>query len=326
MSLRVGFVGAGWAADQHAASLAALGEAPPVAVTDVDPARRDSFAGRWGARPAAEVTDLLTDRLDAAVVTTPTGRHAAAVLELRRHGVAVFVEKPLSVTISDAREIVATADRTGVPLAVGYQWRAVPVLDLLTQELGDGRIALLVSQGIGITQARSWFTDPQLSTGLLGERGSHHLDLHGHLAGPIVEVHAVRGPVRTSGAAPVGDADVLSVIGTHDSGAVSMTALVWASEQHVPEQSLRVVSERGNHLLRLDPDFVLTGGSTAQPVDERGTEVPFVGQLARFLRAVRAGDPEDVFCTAAQAAATVLAVEAGGRSLASGRPERVGQL
>ncbi len=326
MSLRVGFVGAGWAAHQHAASLVTLDELPPVAVTDVDAARRDSFAGAWDARPAADLDELLGHRLDAAVVTTPTGSHVDAVLPLLHSGVAVFVEKPLAVSPADARAIVATTAETGVPLAVGYQWRAVSALDRLRSEIGDGRIALLISQGIGITQARSWFTDVQLSSGLIGERGSHHLDLHGHLGGPIVEVRAVRGQVRTSGTAPVGGEDVLSLVCSHDSGAMSMTALVWASEQHLPEQSIRVVSDRGNHLVRLDPEFVLTGGSAGHPVEERSSGVPFVGQLARFLRAVRAGDQGDVFCTAAQGAATVLAVEAGVRSLASGRPERVHQL
>lgn len=315
MTLRIGFVGAGWAARQHAASLDGLGEAPPVLVTDLDPGRAEQLARDCGARVGA-IEEFAG--LDAAVVTTPTGAHAAAILPLLDAGVAVFVEKPLTLTEQDARTVVTAAAEAGVPVAVGYQWRAVPALQTLERELAGQRIALLLSQGIGITQARSWFTDGGLSGGLLGERGSHHLDLLRHLGGPVAEVRAVRGAERVSGEDPVGSEDVLGVTCTHVGGATSTTALVWASQAHLPEQSLRVVSDRGHYLLALDPEFRLTGRTGGRDVQAGGTEVPFVRQLARFLAAIRSGDAADVFCTAEQAAQTVEVVCAAARALDSG--------
>lgn len=313
--LKIGFVGAGWAAQQHAASLAALGEEPPVLVTDPDAGRAEQLARSCGARVAG-IEEFAG--LDAAVVSTPTGAHAAAILPLLAAGVAVFVEKPLALTEADARAVVAAAAAARVPVAVGYQWRAVPALATLEQELVGQRIALLLSQGIGITQARSWFTDRGLSAGLLGERGSHHLDLLRHLGGPVAEVRAVRGAVRCSGEDPVGSEDVLTVTSTHVGGATSMTALVWASPEHPPEQSLRVVSDRGHYLLALDPDFRLSGRTGVRDVRAHGPEVPFVRQLGRFLGAVRSGDATDVFCTAGEAAQTVVVACAAARALDSG--------
>ena len=49
----------------------------------------------------------------------------------------------------------------------------------------------------------------------------------------------------------------------------------------------------------------------------RSPEIPFVRQLGRFLDAVRCGDRDAVFCTAAQAARTVAIVAAARRSLAT---------
>ncbi len=314
-ALGIGFVGAGWAARQHAASLAVLGEAPPVLVTDLDIGRAEQLARDCGARVGG-IEQFAG--LDAAVVSTPTGAHAAAILPLLAAGVAVFVEKPLTLTAADARAVVTAAEAAGVPVAVGYQWRAVPALQTLAHELAGQRIALLLSQGIGSTQARSWFTDGGLSAGLLGERGSHHLDLLRHLGGPVAQVRAVRGAQRCSGQDPVGSEDVLAVTCTHVGGAISMTALVWASPEHVVEQSLRVVSDRGHYLLALDPDFRLTGRTAGRDVDVHGPEVPFVRQLARFLGAVRSGDATDVFCTAGQAAQTVEVACAAARALDSG--------
>ncbi len=318
MSLRIGLVGAGWAAGEHTASLAALGEPPPVAVTDIDPAAARLLARRCGAAVADDLDALIGHRLDAALVTTPAGAHAEAIVGLLEAGAAVFVEKPLTVTTDDARAVVAAAVKARLPVAVGYQWRAVPALLSLRDELAGQRIALLVSQGIGITQARPWFADGGLSAGLVGERGSHHLDLVTHLGGPVTEVRAVGGGVRVSGGEPIGTADVVSVTCRHANGAVSMTALVWASAQHLPEQSLRVVSDGGHYLLALDPEFRLTGRSGGRDVRADSAEVPFVRQLARFLGSVRSGAPGEVFCTAAQAARTVAVVAAAGRSLATG--------
>ncbi len=317
-TLRVALVGAGWAAGEHTASLAALDEAPPVAVTDLDRSRAERLAAGCGATVVDDMDALLALGPDAALVTTPPGAHAAAILPLLAAGVAVFVEKPLSVTLDDARTVVAAAEASGVPVAVGYQWRAVPALESLRSELAGQRIALLSTVGIGITQARPWFVDGGLSAGLIGERGSHHLDLLAHLGGPVVEVRAVRGGVRVSGAAPVGAEDVVTVTCTFASGAVSTTALVWASQEHLGEQSLRVVSDGGHYLLALDPDFRLTGRTGRRDVVVESAEVPFARQLARFLAAVRAGGRGDVFCTPAQAGRTVALVDAACRALNSG--------
>lgn len=320
MRLRLGLVGAGWAAREHTASLAALGEAPPVLVTDLDRPRAEALARDCGARVAEDLDEFTG--LDAVVVTTPAGVHAAAVLPLLAAGVAVFVEKPLALTVADAAAVVAAAGT--VPVAVGYQWRAVPALAELERELAGQHIAMLISQGVGITQARSWFGDATLSGGLVGERGSHHLDLLGHLAGPVARVHATcGGGVRVSGERPGGPSDVVAVTCTFDSGAVSTTALVWASERHLPEQSLRVVADGGHYLLALDPDFRLTGRTGRRAVSYHDPEVPFVRQLARFLGAVRSGDPSDVFCPPDQAARTVAVVVAARSAMDSGRPEPV---
>ncbi len=328
--LRVGLVGAGWAAQQHTQSLATLGEAPPVLVTDLDPARARDLAQTCGAEVVGGVADLVAAGLDVAVVTTPAGVHAEAMVPLIEAGIAVFVEKPLCLTLPDARRVVAAAAAAAVPVAVGYQWRAVPVLERLRDELSGQRIALLLSQGIGITQARSWFADPQLSGGLLGERGSHHLNLLQAVAGPVAEVRVVAGHVPVSGEPCLAEppTDVVTVVCTHVSGTVSMTALVWASPAHLPEQSLRVVGDNGHYLVALDPDFTLTGRTGDRDVDAAAghEHPPFVRQLGRFLAAVRAGDPTNVVCTPAQAAETVALAAAAATAMRTGSAERVSAL
>ena len=56
-NLKIGLVGAGWAARQHCKSLKAIGGADVVAVFDVDPVSRDSLAAELQAVPVRTLDD-----------------------------------------------------------------------------------------------------------------------------------------------------------------------------------------------------------------------------------------------------------------------------
>ena len=53
----------------------------------------------------------------------------------------------------------------------------------------------MISVGVGITQARTWFGDHAQSGGLVSERGSHHIDLQRAVGGEVRRVRGVRGAV-----------------------------------------------------------------------------------------------------------------------------------
>ena len=57
--------------------------------------------------------------LDAVVITTPNHHHALPALLAIRHGIHVYVEKPLALTIAEARQVAAEAKRQGVMTQYG---------------------------------------------------------------------------------------------------------------------------------------------------------------------------------------------------------------
>ncbi|HEY3613162.1 MAG TPA: hypothetical protein VGK92_05625, partial [Gaiellales bacterium] len=91
-------------------------------------------------------------------------------------------------------------------------------------------------------------------------------------------------------------------------------------EQHPPFHRLSVVSTDGSYELELDPVFALRGTRAGVAVSAGSPEAPFVAGLARFCRAVRAGDPHDVACGARAAAGSLATALACERALASGAP------
>src|SRR6266851_5005917 len=136
MHVRVGIIGAGWIAAEHAANLARLGGVDVVAVCDVDEARARKLAG-----DAATYTDwkklVATEKPDALVVCVPPLAHREVAVPVLEQGIHIYLEKPVARGLADARAIVDAAAHSQAVCAVGYQWRAVDALDDLRQAL-DG--------------------------------------------------------------------------------------------------------------------------------------------------------------------------------------------
>ena len=62
----------------------------------------------------------LIGRIDAAIVATPSRFHHRVAASLLAHGVHVFVEKPMTLNVGDADDLIATADAQGLVLQVGH--------------------------------------------------------------------------------------------------------------------------------------------------------------------------------------------------------------
>jgi len=314
--LKIGLVGAGWAAGQHSASISSIGGARVVSVYDQDPSAGKALAETLGATVAKSLEAVLASDIDAVVVSTPSGVHFDSVIPALELGKAVFVEKPLSRSSSDAWAIVEAAERTGTVCAVGYQWRALDYLAPLDMDLQRAQPALLISQGVGITQARPWFTDDRLSGGLIFERVSHHIDLQRMIAGDVAAVSASRGKVALSGRPDPSETadDVLTLTLRFGSGAQGLIAVGWAPAGYPSTQSLTLHTTGTTFDISLDPDFTLTDRVGAN-VTHHSQEHPFARQMRSFLHAVRARDQSLVHCSARDAAGTVETALAAAASL-----------
>ncbi len=77
---------------------------------------------------------LLDDDVDAVLVLT-SGDHAQIAIEAARHGLHVFVEKPMCYSVEDGRIMVAAAREAGVTLMVGYPKRYDPAYERFREEV-----------------------------------------------------------------------------------------------------------------------------------------------------------------------------------------------
>ena len=62
----------------------------------------------------------------AAVIATPTPAHLSSAVEALNQGLAVLVEKPVTQTIGEARQLAEAAQGAGLPVRVGHHRRCHP--------------------------------------------------------------------------------------------------------------------------------------------------------------------------------------------------------
>ncbi|WLA54277.1 Gfo/Idh/MocA family protein [Bradyrhizobium diazoefficiens] len=90
------------------------------------------LADRMEARDRFTLLESLDDALalrpDAAIVATPAADHAGTSETLLRQGVPTLVEKPLALSVEDARRLVDLAAERSVPLLVGLHLLEAPFL------------------------------------------------------------------------------------------------------------------------------------------------------------------------------------------------------
>ncbi len=208
--LRVGVVGVG-----QRAPLATAADRPGTAriVSCADPAplgrayARELFGP--GVRVHEAYQDMLDDGLDAVFVLTPDHLHTEPAAFFLTAGVAVFVEKPLTIDVADCDELLASAARTGTRLYVGHNLRHLPMLRRMREMIDQGLIGEVrsvwcrhfVGHG-GDYYFKDWHAERAKTTGLLLQKGAHDLDVIHWLAGGYSRTVTAMGDLAVYGANP----------------------------------------------------------------------------------------------------------------------------
>lgn len=126
-NLRVGVIGVGHLGQHHARLYATLPTSTLVGVTDQDSKRGQIIADKHRVRFYSEVAALLRE-VDAVSIAVPTSAHHAVAKLCLEAGVHVLVEKPITVTLAEATELIQVAHRRGCVLQVGHIERFNPAI------------------------------------------------------------------------------------------------------------------------------------------------------------------------------------------------------
>ena len=186
--IRIGMVGAGGMGNHHARQIMERDDAHITAMCDPSDDALDRLANTVGetsqvGRYHNPDGMLAEEQLDAALITTPHTTHAGHIRACLEAGLHVLVEKPMTTTAGDARQLMALAEEKQKVLAIAYQrhgeGKFIKVRQLLQEgAIGEVRLVhtLIAQDCLGIFQpGASWRADPELSG------GGHFMDTGSHI-------------------------------------------------------------------------------------------------------------------------------------------------
>lgn len=287
---RIAVVGASGAFGmKHLDGLANIADAVVTVVSATSMEKAEAVAAQYGVAHAVVGLDAVLERddVDAVILATPTGLHAAQTQAVLAAGKHVQVEIPVADSWAGAEATLAVAEASDRIAMVGHTRRFNPSHQLVHRRIEAGEFAV---QQMDVQtyffrrtntnakgERRSW-TDH-----LLWHHAAHTVDLFAYQAGRIVEAHAMQGPIHPE----LGIAMDMSVQLKSESGAICTLSLSFNNEG--PFGSFfRYIGDTATYIARYDDLF--TGAD--EQIDVTDVAVSMNGielQDREFVAAIREG-------------------------------------
>ena len=244
MSIGLGLIGTGFMGKAHAlayrAAGAVFGDLPPVRLAvlcDTPPEKAEEMTRQFGFEAATDDwRSLVTSpKVDIVSITTPNALHKEMTLAAIAAGKHVHCEKPMALTLADAREMEVAAREKGVRTLVGYNYIHNPAFAHAGRMIDNGVIGRPVHFR-GVVD-EDYQADPDFAwtwrakradagLGTLGDLGCHLVSMACGLMGSVESlvadtqiIHETRPLADGSGRAKVENEDAASAILRFQSGA-----------------------------------------------------------------------------------------------------------
>ena len=235
--LRVGVIGYGWWGKTIARQIAASNWMQLVAMAEshgptLQAMKDDPVLAGVAVLDSSERL-IQHPGLEAVILCTPHQQHAEQIMAAAAAGLHVFCEKPLCLTLADARQAVAACAAQGLVLGIGHERRFEPEVMALRCMIDDGTLGTVLQIEANFSQDKffalpkdNWrLSNQHAPVGPLTATGIHLVDLSIAVLGPCESVWArlaTRGSDFENG-------DTLAVMMAFPNGANAMISAVLAT-------------------------------------------------------------------------------------------------
>ena len=144
--LKAAVIGVGSIGKHHARNYKELTTTDLVAIADIDEKLGKTLAKTYGAKYYKNHQELLKkEKPDIVTISVPTKWHHTVALDAIAAGSNLLVEKPISATLQEAKELIEAAAKKGVKFTVGHIERFNPAVLKLKELIDKGKLGTLVS-------------------------------------------------------------------------------------------------------------------------------------------------------------------------------------
>ncbi|MEU9465655.1 Gfo/Idh/MocA family oxidoreductase [Streptomyces avermitilis] len=207
--LGVAVVGFGWMGRVHTQAYARVLHHFPqlavrpelVTVAEEVPGRAEEAAAQFGfARTARDWREVAADpRVRAVSITAPNFLHREIGVAMAEAGKHIWIEKPVGLTLEDARAVSDAVTKAGVQGTVGFNYRNAPAVETARELIASGEIGTVTHVRIRLFSdyaahpqgALTWrYERERGGSGVLGDLASHGVDLARFLLGDLASLTA----------------------------------------------------------------------------------------------------------------------------------------
>lgn len=141
MSKKICVIGGGAWGENHIRTLAELGAL--AAIVEPNDQRRDVLTEKYGVEGFAEADDAIKRRYDGYVISAPAELHYSIGMKTLSAGLPTIIEKPLTLSSSEAERLVQTAKETNTSFMVAHILLFHPAIRKIKELIDEGRLGKL---------------------------------------------------------------------------------------------------------------------------------------------------------------------------------------
>ncbi len=189
-NIKVGVIGVGYLGRFHAQKYAALKGVDLIGVADIDSKQCQQVAAECACQSFTDYKELLS-AVDAVSIVVPTPYHHKVAGECLDAGIDVLLEKPMTVTLEEADDLIDKAESKKLILQIGHLERFNPALQAMEPFLTTP--VFIESNRIATFKHRGADVDVVLDLMI------HDIDIILNIIkSPIKTIHTVGAPVATT--------------------------------------------------------------------------------------------------------------------------------
>lgn len=253
--------------------------------------------------------------IDAVIISTPPNSHPEIAMYFMRRGVNVLCEKPLCLSVAEARAMIECAENSNVVFTMATKFRYCEDVVKAKAILASGVLGDIVQFENAFTakvdMSRRWNSDFAVSGGgVLMDNGTHSVDIIRYFLGAITDVLAL----ETSGTQNLSVDENVKLLTKTADGIAASVDLTWGINKELPNfisiygtnGTLHIGWRESKYKLNSSPDWTIFGNGYDKVQ-------AFKAKIENFRNAIVEG--EELLTKPEDALASVEVIEAAYKSL-----------
>ena len=239
--LRTAVIGVGTMGAHHARLYNDLDYVTLVGIADPDPSAAEAVGRRHNVPTYDDYQVMLDEtRPQAVSVAVPTKLHYSVSRQVIERGINVLVEKPITATVEEAKDLIGLAETHSVKLAVGHIDRFNPAVTALKDRLSSGELGRVFQAH---ARRLSPFPLRVMDMGVTLDLATHEIAIMRYL----LDSEAERVYAEFERKAHLTAEDLLSGLIRFRNGVVGVLDVNWLTPKKI--RQLTVTGERGMYLV-----------------------------------------------------------------------------